>query len=138
MITDITNVEIKEFKPFLDEKGCLVPIEFDRFPFIPVRLFWVTDVPKGGVRGNHAHLTTCQIIICVKGIIEVNLYNGVETKVLSIREHESVYIKNFVWDSQKFIEEGSIIIVLCSTPYTPGDYITDMDAFKRIANGSRE
>jgi dTDP-4-dehydrorhamnose 3,5-epimerase-like enzyme len=132
------NEEVRNFDAFLDEQGSLVPIEFKVLPFVPVRIFWVMDVPKGIIRGNHAHFVTRQLIICVKGLIEVNLYNGVETKVLTIKEHEGVYIKNFVWDSQKFVEEGSILLVFCSTPYTPGDYITDMDAFKRLASGYQD
>ena len=35
-----------KFKQFLDERGSLVPIEFSSLPFVPMRVFVVSGVPK--------------------------------------------------------------------------------------------
>ena len=49
---------------FKDHRGLLVPIEFAQLPFMPKRLFYVSNVPKGEERGNHAHYNTKQILTC--------------------------------------------------------------------------
>lgn len=64
-------MSIDEFKSFIDYDGRLVPIEFSRIPFVPQRLFCVTDVPKDYVRGKHSHRKGKQYLFCLKGRIQV-------------------------------------------------------------------
>lgn len=121
---------MQKLKKFTDDRGNLTPLEFKDIPFIPQRLFIVKDVPAGTQRGGHAHYNTQQFLICLKGKIKVVLHDGVNEKTSFITEGETVLIDRMVWDYQEFTNDQDILLVLCSTPYTPEDYITDFEKFK--------
>lgn len=65
-------------KQFIDERGSLLPLEFDSIDFEPKRIFIVNNVPVGTVRGDHAHFTTKQLLICSKCSVNVFLDDGFE------------------------------------------------------------
>ena len=56
-----------------DDEGTLVPIELSDLPFEPRRIFYVSGVPKGEERGNHAHFETQQILVCLQVSILVKI-----------------------------------------------------------------
>lgn len=116
---------MEKLNKFIDERGILVPFELEKLSFLPKRFFYVYNVPVGTWRGGHAHYETEQFLICVQGKIAVKLEskNGIEEFVLE--EGETCYIEKLVWDSQNFLEEDSVLLVLCSTNYNKSDYIFD-------------
>ncbi len=61
----LDEFEAKKFKAHIDERGSLVPVEFKVLDFVPKRLFYVTDAPKGCRRGGHSHKETRQIALIV-------------------------------------------------------------------------
>lgn len=113
---------MKKFNAHIDNRGSLVPIEFKDLPFIPKRLFYVTNVPLGYRRGGHAHHETEQILICVKGIIGVRLIEENRSYFI-LEENEYLYVGKKIWDAQDFITENAVLLVLCSTNYEENDYI---------------
>lgn len=121
-----------------DSDGVLVPIEFKNLPFVPVRAFYVTDVPKGTIRGNHAHYETKQLLICIQGRIEVSLHDGKSLKTVILRKNEHVMIDTMVWDAQRFLTGKDVMLVLCSTSYDKADYIEDFDTFLSEVNKNVE
>jgi UDP-2-acetamido-3-amino-2,3-dideoxy-glucuronate N-acetyltransferase len=121
-------------KVFADERGSLLPVEFDSLPFEPKRMFIVKDVPYGEIRGNHAHYKTQQLLICTRGIVDVIMHDGKEEEVYKLNENESILIPEMVWDSQRFLENDSQILVICSTKYDINDYIIDFNEFLKIKN----
>ena len=123
----------KKLATFTDERGgFLVPIEFKELPFVPKRLFYVTDVPRGHRRGEHAHFETEQLLICVKGKIGVQLSDGSDTGYTVLSKHEYVHISNLIWDAQDFLTGGDVLLVLCSTNYDADDYISTMEELKVV------
>lgn len=118
-----------KFKQFLDERGSLVPIEFNSLPFVPMRVFVVSGVPKNTIRGNHSHYTTKQYLLCLKGRIEVILHDGINESKIILEKNEGVLVSELMWDSQKFLTKKSELIVFCSTSYDHEDYIFDFDEF---------
>tara|TARA_Y100001963_G_C6762407_1_gene440250 strand:+ start:599 stop:985 length:387 start_codon:yes stop_codon:yes gene_type:complete len=112
-----------------NEKGVLVPIELDTLPFTPQRIFYVKDVPKGSVRGNHAHYQTQQILTCLQGVIHVELDYGDKTWHVELKANESVFCDKMVWDTQTYKTDDSILMSICSTKHDPQDYITDYEKF---------
>jgi len=122
-----------ELNVFNDERGTLVPIDFlKNTPFNPKRIFYVYGVPINTWRGGHAHYNTKQLLICIKGGILVKLETKNEIVEYFLEKNQTCFIDNMVWDSQKFIEEDSILLVLCSTEYDKDDYIFDMEKFKNL------
>lgn len=121
---------MQKIQIFTDHRGGnLLPLEFENLPFSPKRIFTVTDVPKDGIRGQHAHYETQQILICVKGEIAVSIDDGIEEKESIITEGETFFIDKMVWDSQKFLTGEDIMLVICSTNYDIEDYIFDKSEF---------
>ena len=120
------------FKSFFDDRGSLIPIEFNTLPFMPIRAFIVSNVPKNTIRGNHSHYITKQYLMCLEGKIEVILNDGdIESKIL-LEKNEGVLVPELIWDSQKFLTNDSQLIVFCSTNYINEDYIFDFNEFVKI------
>jgi dTDP-4-dehydrorhamnose 3,5-epimerase-like enzyme len=126
--------KINKLSIFSDLRGDLIPVDFSHFPFKPQRVFTVSNVPKNTIRGNHSHFETIQILICVSGTIEVILHDGISEKITTIRKGEFVLVDKLIWDSQKFLSEDSVLLVICSTEYDKNDYILDFDEFLKIKN----
>jgi len=124
----------KNFKNYTDERGCLLPIELDLIPFLVKRVFIINDVPKNVLRGGHAHYNTKQYLLCVSGSVEVILDNGQEKIFEILKKGQGLLIENLIWDSQKFIEDNTVLIVFCSTNYDEKDYILDYNEFYKIKN----
>lgn len=121
------------FPIFRDERGYLLPMEFKTLPFTPVRAFTVTEVPAGVWRGGHAHHTTEQLLVCIRGTIEYALDTGRSEMSGLLLPGEQILVPKMVWDKQRFISEDTVLLVLCSTPYDQADYITDYHVFMKFA-----
>ena len=126
------QIEKLKFKSFDEDRGSLVPIEFNTLPFVPKRLFYVTSVPKDEERGNHAHIEAKQLLICIKGVIGVSLLYKDIGSYLILNKNEGVYIPNGFWDAQDFLTGDDVLLVLCSTNYDKSDYIEDIDSYFQL------
>jgi len=125
-------VYIQSLENFSDERGYLYPLEFDRLPFTPKRVFMVCDVPKGETRGEHAHYETEQFLICLKGKIDVILFDGDKDVKISLSPVQGVHVPKLVWDSQIFNTGDDMLLVLASTDYDREDYIESYSTFKAL------
>lgn len=123
-------------KKIEDPDGSLIPIEFKDLPFIPKRIFIVSNVPKNAERGQHAHFKTQQILICLKGEILVKLYNGKHLNEIHLMEKQGVFVDKMIWDSQVFLTGDDILLSICSTNYDKKDYIESIEEFEGIVNGT--
>ena len=88
---------VKKINEFRDIRGSLLPLQFDELSFLPKRIFFVKDVPKDVIRGEHAHYVTKQLLICVTGKILVGLFDGKSEKEFIIQSGESIMIENMIW-----------------------------------------
>jgi len=124
------EIEKRKLQTFTDDRGgILAPIEFKDLDFIPKRVFYVTGVPAGNVRGEHAHFETKQLLICVQGEIDVLLTQNGGTEIITLFKDEYLYVGTLVWDAQCFKTGHDVLLVLCSTNYDLNDYILDMQDF---------
>ena len=127
-------MNIDKIQTHTDKRGNLSIVDFSFLPFIPVRMFYINEVPKNEIRGQHAHYKTKQYFICLNGKVEVILYNGYKEEKLTLTKNEGIFIDKLIWDSQKYLTENDMILVLASTPYIKDDYITDINVFTKIIN----
>ena len=118
--------------PTFEDRGLLIPIEFDQLDFVPRRIFYVTDVPQGEERGHHAHYTTQQILTCIQGEIVVNLHDSKNLETVTLQPNQWVFVDRLIWDSQTYMTGNDILMCVCSTMYRKSDYIEDFEAFKKI------
>jgi len=108
---------------FENEKGLLIPIEFQQLPFQPVRVFLVHS-PSGATRGEHGHKTGRQILIRVSGEIKIDLcWQYEEKSVVLGLENNAVLIASPVWARQTYYGEDPCMMALCDTPYDPNNYL---------------
>ena len=51
-----------------EPRGALLPLHLAELPFVPRRVFAITDVPVGTERGGHAHRSGMQLLVCLQGL----------------------------------------------------------------------
>ncbi len=122
-----------------DARGSLVSVEFAReLPFVPVRTFFVFDVPGEDVRGEHAHRHCSQFLIASSGGISVVIDDGsTATEVRLDRPNLGLYIPPGVWGIQYRFHQGGVLTVFASAAYDPDDYIRDYDEFTAYVRTAR-
>ena len=123
---------IEKLKRFKDGRGDLLPLNFSNLPFVPKRTFLVINVPKGVRRGDHAHFSTKQFLICLKGEICVELFDGDITLSYDLKEGDGIYVPEMMWDSQVFKTGEDLLLVFASTEYNKSDYITCKSKFTNL------
>jgi acetyltransferase-like isoleucine patch superfamily enzyme/dTDP-4-dehydrorhamnose 3,5-epimerase-like enzyme len=126
----VPGVQVYKLPRVLDMRGSLAVAEFDNLPFMPQRYFLVFDVPSEEVRGEHAHKTLHQFLVCVKGSCAVVVDNGSRRDECTLdRPDQGLYIPPLIWATQYKYSADAVLLVLASAPYDPADYIRDYDEY---------
>ena len=117
-----------------DKRGNLSVIEESRLlPFSIARTYWVYDVPGGEARGGHAYRKSEEFIIALSGSFDLYIHNGKEEQIIHLdRCNKGVYIPAGTWRRMQNFATNSIALVICSTPYSPRDYVRDFDLFIQL------
>ncbi|MDN5203379.1 FdtA/QdtA family cupin domain-containing protein [Fulvivirgaceae bacterium BMA10] len=127
--------KIIHFQNIIDPNGNITIANFTdvNFPFAVKRIYWLDDVPKGKVRGEHAQRKNLKILICLKGSVEIELEDlqGKKSTFSLKSSKEGLFIPNLYWSRIKF-GEGAILICLASQIYEEQDYIRSHEAFLAI------
>jgi len=110
-----------------DERGLLTAAQFpSQVPFLVKRIFVVSDVESGVLRGGHAHHTCHQLLIPLSGEIRVTWEGLSDSGDLILREGGSaLHIPPLVWALQEYLTRGASLLVLASHEYDVNDYIDD-------------
>ena len=133
-MTTVDDVEIINFKCFSESDGSLVPLEFNKeIPFDVKRVFYGYGVGDKNKRGEHAHYTTKQILVCLSGACEVICKDGEsERRIVLNSPSQAVLIPEMIWDEQIYASPETILLVFSSTKYNRNDYIEDWQQYKRL------
>jgi acetyltransferase-like isoleucine patch superfamily enzyme/dTDP-4-dehydrorhamnose 3,5-epimerase-like enzyme len=136
---DVGDARLCQFDAFTDLRGSLAVGEMpaDGVPFAPKRWFVVHDVPGREVRGEHAHRTCHQLLVCVHGSLRVAVDDGENRAEVDLADPAlGVYVPPMVWASQFRYEPDAVLLVLASHPYDANDYIRDYDEFLALTRGA--
>jgi acetyltransferase-like isoleucine patch superfamily enzyme len=128
----VRGVHVQRFAEFVDLRGSLTAGDLPStyVPFEPRRWFVVYDVPGGDLRGEHAHRECHQFMVCVAGRMSVAVDDGERRVEVQLDGPTlGLYIPPMVWGSQFRHEHDTVLLVLASHPYDPGDYIREYEAF---------
>lgn len=127
----VNGVKLYDLPLVEDLRGCLSFMEIaDQLPFIPKRYFLVFDVPNREVRGEHAHRTCHQFLVCTSGSCAVVVDDSVNrTEVLLDRPNLGLYIPPMVWAEEYKYSSDAVLLVLTSDKYEADDYIRDYGLF---------
>ncbi|MEO0815038.1 MAG: FdtA/QdtA family cupin domain-containing protein, partial [Myxococcota bacterium] len=113
-----------ELDHFDNDRGELSVAEFGSLPFVPVRMFTVSNVPADTMRGGHAHRFGRQLLICAAGQVDVTLRRGDVTQTVSCTPGSGgLLIPPGVWAQQHYKLPNSVLVVLCSHAYDKNSYI---------------
>lgn len=108
---------------YKDGRGLLLSADFAQLPFEPRRVFTVSNVPEGSLRGGHAHRVGEQLLVCLQGRISILMRYGEDTKTQVLEpDSPGLLIGAGVWSEQTYITAGSVLLVLASHPYDPQSY----------------
>ena len=124
------------FQQHGDERGQLVALEEHKdIPFEIKRVYYMYDTGKGVTRGQHAHKSLEQILICIHGSCKLMLDNGKEKKIVSLEKpYEGLYISNNIWREMYDFSSDAVLMVLASDVYQEEDYIRNYDEFLKFVN----
>jgi UDP-2-acetamido-3-amino-2,3-dideoxy-glucuronate N-acetyltransferase len=130
----VKGVTLHRLNSAVDLRGSLAAGEFTRdIPFAPKRYFVVYDVPSSKVRGEHAHRTCKQFLICVKGSVSVVVDDGARREEFTLDHPEfGLYLPPMVYGIQYRYSGDAVLLVFASEHYDPKDYIRDYDTFLKL------
>ena len=129
--TSVAGVTLHPLVLATDLRGSLAAGEFvSQVPFAPQRFFMVFDVPGKDVRGEHAHRTCHQFLVCARGSLRVVVDDGAASEDLALESPDlGLYLPPMIWAVQYKYSADALLLVFASDRYDPADYIRDYDEF---------
>jgi len=127
----VKGVFLMRLNSVRDLRGDLSSIEWEReLPFIPKRNFFVYGVPDGRVRGEHAHYTCHEFLVCIKGSVSVIVDDGTNREEYLLNDPSvGLYFPPMTWTIQYKYSSDAVLFVLASHVYDSDDYIRDFDEY---------
>jgi UDP-2-acetamido-3-amino-2,3-dideoxy-glucuronate N-acetyltransferase len=121
-----------------DLRGALTFGEVNQhLPFHPERFFVVFDVPSKEVRGEHAHKTLHEYLVCLRGSCSVALDDGhSRDEVVLDTPTVGLHIPPRLWRVHYKYSPDAVLLVLCSSTYDANDYIRDYEEFLRVVRNN--
>jgi UDP-2-acetamido-3-amino-2,3-dideoxy-glucuronate N-acetyltransferase len=119
-------MQFMEAVAHVDQRGSLTALNL---PFAARRAFYISDVPYGAARGNHAHRKCDQFIVCIRGTFNV----GDGKKSTWMMQGDTFRVKPMTWLTLDAFSPEAIALVFCSDPYDPDDYIRDRKVWEALA-----
>lgn len=133
--TVVSGVKLVHLRHVHDAvRGDLAVIEFaEALPFTPRRCFWTYAIPGRRVRGEHAHRQCSQFLVSAHGACRLRLDDGHSQQEIALDRPEiGVLVPPMVWAEVSDHTADSVLLVLASHAYDPGDYIRDYNEFLHI------
>jgi UDP-2-acetamido-3-amino-2,3-dideoxy-glucuronate N-acetyltransferase len=130
-VTLVRGVTVHHFSVISDLRGDLIVGEFQKqIPFTPMRYFMVFGVPSREIRGEHAHYTCHQFLVCVRGNCSVVADDGKSRVEVGLdTSQKGLYLPPMTWGIQYKYSPDAVLLVFASHHYDGGDYIRDYDEF---------
>jgi acetyltransferase-like isoleucine patch superfamily enzyme/dTDP-4-dehydrorhamnose 3,5-epimerase-like enzyme len=133
----VRGVTLERRPVIRDMRGNLTAREVGQgLRFVPRRYFIVHDVPTKEVRGEHAHRTLHQVLVCIRGSVTVLVDDGVHRQETVLDSPElALHVPPMVWCVQYKYTPDAALLVLASDVYDPDDYVRDYEQFLRELRG---
>lgn len=122
-----------------DLRGLTIFSEIGKqLPFVARRFFFVADVPGREVRGEHAHKTLHEFLVCMKGALSVMLDDGIAREEIRLDAPTlGLHVPPQVWRVVYKYTPDALLLSLCSHEYDPADYIRDYGDFVAYVSAGR-
>jgi UDP-2-acetamido-3-amino-2,3-dideoxy-glucuronate N-acetyltransferase len=131
LTSTVNGVNIFILPVINDMRGSLSVAEYGQYlPFIPKRYFLVYNVISKEVRGEHAHRTLHEFLVCTTGSCTVIVDDGTNSEeILLDSPNIAINIPPMVWTVQYKYSPDAVLLAICSDVYKPADYIRNYDEF---------
>lgn len=126
-IADIVAIDLPRFARA--DGAIVVAEQTSHVPFAIARMFTLRG-QRDAARGNHAHRTCRQFMLCASGAVDVGLDDGTSRRTVCLdRDNQALHVPAMIWNVVTFRAPESVLVVLCDQPYREDDYIRDYAAF---------
>jgi hypothetical protein len=99
------------------------------------RVYFLSKIPSGVVRGSHGHLKLQQILIPVTGFFDLKVINKMgEINIRMDDPSKGFYVDKGSWRELSNFSKDSCCLVLASLPYDADDYYFDLNSFLNLIN----
>ncbi len=133
----VGSVRVIELPSFEDMRGSLTVADLGTHVPFPVRRFFlVYGVPGREVRGEHAHRTCHQFLVCLHGSVHLLVDDGTQRADVELSSPSiGVYVPPLVWGSQFNYSPDAVLGVFASHPYDNDDYLRTYEEFIAALEG---
>jgi UDP-2-acetamido-3-amino-2,3-dideoxy-glucuronate N-acetyltransferase len=123
--TAVAGVTLRHLPIVDDIRGLLSFGEIGQHvPFGVKRYFLVYGVSDQEIRGDHAHKTLHQFLICVHGSCQVSADDGTAREEFVLdRPSLGIYLPPMTWGAQYNYSPDAVLLTLGSEHYDAADYI---------------
>jgi UDP-2-acetamido-3-amino-2,3-dideoxy-glucuronate N-acetyltransferase len=107
-------------------------------PFELKRYFVMFGVPGKHIRGEHAHRTLHQFLICLHGSCHVVADDGAVREEFTLDSPcKGLHVAPLTWLVHYKHSTDAVLLVLASDSYDPGDYVRQYDQFRALVLSQR-
>ena len=132
----VDELYLAEVANFQDHLGNLTVFERQINLSAGIERVFVVSGSQGAVRGKHAHKQLTQVLACLHGECKIICDDGDSRREFELTESNQVLrVPPGIWAEQTYIQEGTVLMVLCDLPYDESDYIRNYDEFLRYRKG---
>jgi len=97
-------------------RGFLEVLDRHQLPFSIERVFWISQVSKEAVRGEHGHTVGHEILIPLQGALDLELWSvdHGHTKLHLNSPKRALWLKPGSYIEMRHFDPSTILLVLCS------------------------
>jgi dTDP-4-dehydrorhamnose 3,5-epimerase-like enzyme len=135
--TPASRCRLIPIERFEEDRGTLCVVgNADRLPFEIERVYWIFDVPGGGVRAQHAHRRQHELLVAAHGSFTVECDDGaVRSSYVLDSPDIGLLLPAMVFHHVDSFSPGALCLVLASGPYELDEYVRDLDEFRELLSG---
>lgn len=122
------------YKSFSDERGRLVPFDLNTEPFSGfIRMFILSDLTLGQMRGNHAHRLIKQLMIVVQGKFLITYEKDRQKyEIILDTASDALILPPLTWSTQTPLTADAVMLVFADGVYDESEYVRDYEEFKLL------
>jgi SAM-dependent methyltransferase len=127
----ISDVKLIPLKQDYAQEGVLTVVQArEHVPFKVDRVFFVKPSDTDTERGNHAHRSLTQFMICIQGEIDIIVDDSKSKKTYKLTDSsKGLLVPPDIFCTQKYLSKDAVLMVLCDKPFFESDYIRNYDEF---------
>ncbi|KOO16073.1 hypothetical protein AKJ18_04675 [Vibrio xuii] len=123
--------EFIEVDKIVDSRGSIQIAELGKhFHFDTKRIYFLSDIVPGEIRGEHAHEELNQLLLCIAGSFEIELDDGKNKLVKTMTaKSKGILLDGMVWRTMRHFSKDAVMLALCDRVYSEDKVIRDYKVF---------